>query len=146
MEKRIVPETLFSSEVNGFKDIEDFLLIQKAYQRFLKTFLRDIDDPLGQFPMIRMHQADHFGKGFECVETDIPGFRTIVSSLFKILQECDDELRRDVLHSERFDLDTIIFCCKGQEDLEGVTVRFDGVRAHPPNVFQILMEKLMNAG
>jgi hypothetical protein len=51
-----------------------------------------------------------------------------------------------MLHSERFDLDTIIFCCKGQEDLEGVAVGSDGVRAHPPDAFQVLMEELMNAG
>jgi len=93
VKKRIVPEALFSPEVNGLKDIEDFLLIQKAYQGFLKTLLRNVNDPLRQFSVIRVHQADHFGKGFECVETDITGFGTVLSSLFKILQECDDELR-----------------------------------------------------
>jgi hypothetical protein len=92
VEKRIVPEALFSFEVNGFKDIEDFLLIQKAYQGFLKTLLRDVDDPLGQFSELGVHQADHFGKGFEGVETDIAGFGTVISTPFKMLQECDDEL------------------------------------------------------
>jgi hypothetical protein len=67
MKKRIVPEALFSPEVNGSKDTEDFLLIQKAYQGFLEALLRDVDDPLRQFPVLRVHQADHFGKGLECV-------------------------------------------------------------------------------
>ena len=92
VQKGIVPESLFSFEVNGLKDIEDFLLIQKTYQGFLETLLRDVDDALGQFPVIGVHQADHFGKGFERVETDITGFGTVVSSPFKMLQECDDEL------------------------------------------------------
>jgi len=45
------------------------------------------------------------------------------------LQECDDEFGGDVLYPERSDLDPIIFCCKGEEDFEGVAVGTDRVKS-----------------
>jgi hypothetical protein len=35
---------------------------------------------------------------------------------------------------------------KGEKKLEGISVREDGVRAHAPDVGQIVIEKLMDAG
>lgn len=44
MEECIIPEALFSSQINGLKHLKDFVLVKKPDKRFLASFLGDIGD------------------------------------------------------------------------------------------------------
>jgi hypothetical protein len=91
MEECIIPEALFFSEVDGLKDPEHFFRVEKADQGCPESFLRDTDDSIGHFPVIGIHEADHFDEGFYGVEAEVTGFGEIVPLLFKVLKECDDQ-------------------------------------------------------
>lgn len=93
MKQGIITETLFPSQVDSLKDLEDFLLIEKPDEGSLKTFLWDVDDLFGHFSVIRIHKADHFAKGLESRQTKIAGFGKVVTVLLQVIEEGDDELR-----------------------------------------------------
>ena len=57
-----IPETVLFSEIDAVGDGKDFIGVKEADQRLLRAFLRDIEDGICQLPLIRIHQADHFGK------------------------------------------------------------------------------------
>ena len=92
MEEGVIPKSLFFSQIDGLKDSEHFLGVEKADQGFLESFLRDTDDSIGHLPMIGIHKANHFDKGFNGIETEVTGFGEIFPIMFKVLKECDDEL------------------------------------------------------
>ena len=50
-----------------------------------------------------------------------------------------------MLDSERFDLDAIVLCGKGEEELEGVAVGLNGIVAHSHYVKEVLVEEPMDA-
>ena len=47
--------------------------------------------------------------------------------------------------SEGCNLDAIVLCGEGEEKLEGIAVRLNGIVAHAPDVKEILVEELMDA-
>ena len=51
-----------------------------------------------------------------------------------------------MLDSEGFDLNAIMLCGKGEEELEGIAVGLNGIVAHSPDVKEVLIEELMDAG
>ena len=131
MKQGVIPEALFSSEVDRFEDLQDLVVVEEADQGLPKALLGDVQDGLCQLSLIRVHEADHLGKGFKGREPMVPGPGEIVPLTLKIIEEREDKLGGDVLQSEGPDLDVVILCGKGQEELEGVPVGANGVRAHP---------------
>ena len=93
MEKGIITETLFPSQVDSLKDLEDFLLIEKPDEGSLKTLLWDADDLFRHLSVIWIHKPDHFAKGLESRQTEIAGFGKVVTVALQIIEEGDDELR-----------------------------------------------------
>ena len=57
MQDCIVPEAFFSIQIDRLEEVKDFLLIEKTDERFLGTFLRNIDDPVSDFTMFRLLQG-----------------------------------------------------------------------------------------
>ena len=51
-----------------------------------------------------------------------------------------------MFHPEGSDLDTIILCSEGQKEFEGIPVGSDGVGADPLDVWEILVEELVDKG
>ena len=92
MEEGVIPESFFFPEIDGLKDPEHFFGVEEADQRFAESFLWDTDDSIGHLPMIGIHKANHFDKGFNGIETEVTGFGEIFPIMFKVLKECDDEL------------------------------------------------------
>ena len=92
MEECVIPEAFFFPEIDGLKDPEQFFGVEEADQSFLESLLGDMADSIGHLPVIWIHKADHFDEGFYSVEAEVTGFGEIFPILFKILQECDDEL------------------------------------------------------
>jgi hypothetical protein len=92
MKKGIIPETLLSSQIDGLKDFEDFLLIQKPDERFSESLLWNVDDPFSQVALFGVDEADHFGKGLERSEAQIAGSGKVVSLIVELIEEGDDQL------------------------------------------------------
>jgi hypothetical protein len=91
MEERVIPEPLFSFEINRLKNLEHLILIKKPDQRLLRTLLRNGSDDMGHLFVFRIHKPDHFGKGFEGRQPVIACFDEVVSFVLQILKERDDE-------------------------------------------------------
>ena len=51
-----------------------------------------------------------------------------------------------MFHSERFYLDAVVLCGKGEEELKGISIGFNGIVAHPLDVREVLIEELMHRG
>jgi hypothetical protein len=64
----------------------------------------------------------------------------------KGIEEGQDELGGNMLQSERSDLDTVMICGKGKQELKGIPIGPDGIGADPLDVDKIMIEELMNNG
>ena len=144
MQKGVVPESTFSFEVNRLKDLENLLLVKKPNQGFAEAFLRNVDDSFSQLTVLGGHKPDHFGKGLEGGKTQVARSGKVVALLLQLFEKRDDQRDRDVLNGEGSYFDAIIFSGEGQEELEGIPVGFDGIRSHPLDVCQVVVEELMN--
>ena len=113
MQKGIVTEAMFFFQVNGLEDLKDFLRIEKADELFLHPLLWDGEYSLCQFCSLRADKADHFGEGLQGSQALIPGFCTVFTISLEIIQEGQDEVRRQVIKAERGDFDGVIVCGKG---------------------------------
>ena len=51
-----------------------------------------------------------------------------------------------MLQPEGVHLDAVMLCGKREKELEGIPVGSDGVMAHPPDVGEIMIEELVDAG
>lgn len=51
-----------------------------------------------------------------------------------------------MLQSQRFNLYVIVISGKREKELEGITVGFDGMVAHTLDVWEVMIEELMDAG
>ena len=144
MQKGVVPESLFSFEVNGLKDLDDFLLVEKPDQGLAEALLWNVEDSFSHLTVLGGHDADHFGKGLEGGKAQIAGSGKVVALLLQFFEKGDDQRNRDVLNGEGSYFDAIIFCGEGQEELECIPVGFDGIFSHPLDVCQVVVEELMN--
>jgi len=113
MKQDIVAEPLFSSEIDRPKDLQDLVVVEEPDQGLLITLLGDVQDGICQLSLIRVHETDHFGKGFEGCKPMVPGPWEILPLSLEIIEEREDELRGDMLHPEGPDLDTMILCGEG---------------------------------
>ena len=89
----VIPEPLLCPEIDGFEDPKDLIMIEEADEGLLVALLRNVEDCVRQFAMIRIHKADHFGKGFEDSEAVIPCSGQVFALLLEIIEEREDELR-----------------------------------------------------
>jgi len=62
MKEGVIPEALLHPEIDRLKHLQDLVLVEKPDQRFPVTLLGDVEDGFRQFSLIRVHEADHFGK------------------------------------------------------------------------------------
>ena len=76
----------------------------------------------------------------------VPGPGEIFPLSLEVIEESEDELGGDMFYPEGPDLDAVILCSEGQEELEGVPVGSDGVGAHPLDVGKIVVEVLEDEG
>ena len=97
MEEGVIPGTFFSLEIDGMKELEDLLGVEEPDERFLGAFLRDGENGLCQLSMIRIEEADHFGKGLEGSESLIASSGQIAALGLEVIQEGKDELGGDLL-------------------------------------------------
>ena len=144
MKEGEIPEAFFFSEIDAVKDGKDFIGVQEADQRLLSAFLRDIEDGICYLPLIRIHQADHFGEGFEGSEAIISCSREVSPPFLQILEESEDEAGAEVLQAKGLDLDLVMFCSEGQEEFKGMTIATDGVRTYPLDMGEVVEEELMD--
>ena len=99
MEKRIIPEALLCSQIDGLKDLEEFFLVEEADEGFAKALLWNTEDAFSQIPMLRIQEPDHFRKGFESGQAKITGLGEVFSLILEFFEEGDDQDRRDLLKS-----------------------------------------------
>jgi len=62
MQQTIISQAFTFFQINDIEDIHDFFRIQIADEFFLRVFLRDAQDLLGQLSVLRIHKADHLGQ------------------------------------------------------------------------------------
>jgi len=91
MEQGIVSESFFSLQINGLKNPEYLILIQKPDKGLLRTLLGNALDGIGHLLLFRIHKTDHFGKGFEGRKPMIACFDKAISFIMQILKERDNE-------------------------------------------------------
>ena len=144
MKEGVIPEAFLFSQIDAVEDGKDFIGVQEADQRPLRAFLRDIEYGICQFPVIRIHQADHFGEGFQGSEAIISCSREVSPPFLQILEESEDELGAEVFQAKGFDLDLVMFCSEGQEDFKGMTIPLDGIRTYCLDMGEIAEEELMD--
>jgi hypothetical protein len=146
MKQDIVPEPLFSSEIDGLKDLQDLIVVEESDERFLVALLGEVEDHLCRLSLIGVHKADHLSKGFQGGESMIAGPGEVFSLSLEIVEKGQDEPGGDVFQPEGSDLDPVVLCSEGQKELEGIPVGFDGMGADPFDVGKILAEELMDKG
>jgi hypothetical protein len=144
MKQGVIPEPLVSLYIDALKDLEDFLLIEKTDEGFLRAFLWDVQYPIGQFPVFWALETKHFGKGFEGSQTLIAGCGKIVALPFKSIEELEDELGGQMLQCQRLYLDTVMVCGKGEKQRKGVSIGFDGIMADAFDMGKVVSEELMD--
>ena len=110
-----MPEALFSAKIHCLEDPHDLIMVEEPDEPVLITFLGDIEEGVCQFMVIRIHKADHFGKGPDGCKAVIAGYWQVFSVPLKRIEEGQDELRGDMLQSERADLDMVMICGKGKQ-------------------------------
>lgn len=91
MEQGIIPEPFFSLEINGLKELQQLILIEKPDKGLLRTLLGDVSDGIGHLLLFRIQKTDHFGKGFEGCKPLIASPDEVLSFILQILKERDDE-------------------------------------------------------
>ncbi len=131
MEHGVIPEPLFSFKINRLKHPKYFILVKKSDKTLLLPFLGNIEDSGCGILLIRMHKANHFGKGFECRKTMIPGFGPIFPVTLKIFKERDEKFRFNMFHTKRFDLDVVKRCRKGKKNPESIPIGLYGLVTEP---------------
>jgi hypothetical protein len=77
MKEGIIPEALAVSEVHTVKYLKNLIMIEEPNEVFLIASLGYVQDGLCQFTIIRIHEADHFGEGFD-------GRKAVISSPGKV--------------------------------------------------------------
>ena len=128
------------------KDLEDLLRVEEPDEGFLGALLRDRENGLCQWTLVRIEEADHFGEGLEGSESLIARSGPVVALDLEIIQKGEDELRCDLLQPEGFDFDAVIACGKDQKELEGISVSFEGMVTDSLDVREVLIEELMDGG
>jgi hypothetical protein len=146
MKEGIVPEALLAPEIHCVKDLQDLVMVKKTDKPPLIALLGDIEDHVCQCPAVRTGKADHLGKGFQGRKTVIPGPGDIVALLFKVIEEGEDELRGEMLHSQGFHIDAVMLRGKGKKKLKHVPVGLDGIGTDPLEAGKVVTEELMNEG
>jgi hypothetical protein len=139
-----IPETLLFSEIDAVKDSKDFIGVEEADQRLLSAFLRDIEDGICQFPLIRIHEADHFGERFEGSEAIISCSWEVSPFPLQIVEKSENEFGTEVFKAKGFDLNLVIFCSEGEEDFKSMTIAIDGIVAHSLDMREVVEEELMD--
>ena len=139
-----IPKAVLFSEIDAVKDGKDFIGVEKTDQRLLSTFLRDIEDGICHLSLIWIHQSDHFGEGFEGSEAIISCSWEVSSFPLQMLEESEDEIGAEVFKAKGFDLDLVVFCSEGEENIKGMTIATDGVRAHSLDMWEVVEEELMD--
>jgi hypothetical protein len=99
VEKGVIPEALLCSQIDGVKELEEFLLVEETDEGFTKALLWDAEDAFSQIPMIRIQEPDHFCKRFKCGEAKITGLGEIFSLILDLFEKGDDQDRRDLFKS-----------------------------------------------
>ena len=87
MEDGIIPEPLLSFKIDGLEDLEDLLWIQETDDGFLKFLLRYVEDVVCQFEITRIHEPEHFGKGFEGSKAAVSGSGRVFALFLKVNEE-----------------------------------------------------------
>jgi hypothetical protein len=146
VQEGIIPKAVLSFEIHRLEDLEDFFLIKETDQGLLGAFLRDIEDPVGQFPLFRVHKTDHPGKGFDGRKPVIAGFGNVFAVPLQIIEEGQNQLDGKVIKCERGDFDAMVFCGEREEKLKGIPIAFDGMRTGSLNVREVSVKKLVEQG
>jgi hypothetical protein len=144
VEEGVIPETFFSLQIDDMKDLEDLLRIEEPDEGFLGVLLRDGENGLCQWMLIRIEEANHFGEGLEGGESLIASSGQIATLGLEIIEESEDEFGGDLLQPEGFDFDAVVICGKEEKELEGIPVGFEGMVTHPPDVRKVVVEKLVD--
>ena len=100
MEQSIIPEAFFSFQINRLKDLQHLILIKKSDKALLFAFLGNIEDGIYDPLLIRMHKANHFGKGLEGCKPMIACFYDVFSFILEILKKCNEQFCCDMFHPQ----------------------------------------------
>jgi hypothetical protein len=146
VEEGVIPEAFFSLQIDDMKELEDLLWVEEPDEGFLGALLRDRENGLSHFSMLRIEEADHFGEGLEGGESLIASSGQIAALGLEIIQEGEDEIGGDLLQSEGFDFDPIVVCGKDQKELEGIPVGFEGMVTDSLDVREVVVEELVDGG
>jgi len=146
MEEGVIPGTFFSLQIDDMKDLEDLFRVEEPDEGFLGALLRDGENGLCQWALIRIEEADHFGEGLEGSESLIASSGQIAALGLEIIQESEDELGGDLLQPEGFDFDPVIVCGKDQKEFEGIAIGFKGMVTDSLDVREVVIEELMDGG
>ena len=92
MEEGVITEAFFFLEIDGLKDLEDFLRVKEPDEGFLGALLGDGENGLCQWSLVRIEEANHFGEGFDGSETLIASSGQIATLRLEIIQESEEEL------------------------------------------------------
>jgi hypothetical protein len=146
MKEGVITGTSFSLETNDMKDLEDLLRVEEPDEGFLGALLRDGENGLCQWTLIRIEEANHFGEGLEGSESLIASSGQIAALGLEIIKESEDELGGDLLQPEGFDFDAVVICGKEEKKFESVTIGFEGMVTHAPDVRKVVVEELVDGG
>ena len=91
MEDGIITKALFSFKIDGLKELQNLFRIQETDDGFLEALLWHVEDRIGQFSMLRVHQTDHFGKGFDSGESTIASLGQVFPLLLESIEERDNQ-------------------------------------------------------
>jgi hypothetical protein len=146
VEEGIITEAFFSLQIHDMKEGEDLFRVKEADESFLSSLLRDGENGLGHFSLVRIEEADHFGEGFDGCQALIACSGQVVALRLEIIQKSQDELRCDLLQPQGSDFDAVIVCGKDQKELEGIPIGFEGTVTHPLDVRKVVIEELVDGG
>ena len=76
----------------------------------------------------------------------IAGPRDILTRLFKVIEEREDELGGEMLQCERSYLDAVMLCTEGKKKLKHIPVSHDGIGSDALELGEVVAEELMNKG
>ena len=146
VEEGVITEAFFSLQIHDMKEGEDLFRVEETDEGFLGALLGDGENGVSELSLLRIEEADHFGKGLEGSESLIASSGQVVALRLEIIQKGEEELRCDLLQPKGFDFDTVIICGKDQKELEGIPIGFEGMVAHSLDVREVVIEELVDGG
>jgi len=127
------------------KELENLFRVEEPDEGFLGALLRDGENGLCQWALIRIEEADHFGEGLEGGQSLITSSGQVVRMGLEIIQESEDEQTLFVNETGKYRVWKVSVNARGLDisrSSDQAKVLLDNLPVYPDNLMRGLNGKI----